>query len=344
MCVIAVVEKSRPSFNMVSQMWHQNDHGAGIAWREEGLVKWRKGLNLEEMHNLCATLPLPYIAHFRIASVGGRRASLTHPFAIEDHDLALKLDGQTKGGVLFHNGTWSDWKKLSLESAARFAVKVPQGHWSDSRAMAWLCKLYSPGILDFLDEKTVVFTPTEVKITPGSGFVKVDDIWCSNDYFVQRSVQTTQGSATAKDGYHNGTWYGRTMCKYRACTVKDNLDKDGNCPKHVETKGNVLPMVPNGGGSLTPKALPPAGGTTKATVMGPTGGGRAVSPFELRRQLEAAELEWDLIERKILKRSDAEFSKSRLKSLRKQVAKLNRKALKAKAGHATHGMTGQMKH
>lgn len=248
MCVIMLVAEKRPSEEMIEKAWETNDDGGGVAWRSKGEVIWRKGLNLEGMKTFMRTAPLPYVAHFRIASSGGVREDLTHPFPI-DVTAPLELEGRTKGRVLFHNGHWHDWQTKCLEAAVSGNAPIPMGAWSDSRGMAWLCSLYGPGILEFINgQRFVVFGPNDVNVI-GSTWTKVDDVWCSNDLFVNRRVKTA--------GYHSGVGnnqYTSTYCKDPKCGVRGtgNLNADGWCPAHAPKKEDATPAEPRGAQTLIP--------------------------------------------------------------------------------------------
>jgi hypothetical protein len=194
---------------MVDAMFEANDQGAGIAWREGKEVVWKKGLKLGEIQDLIANTPMPFCAHFRIASMGGPIPQLTHPFPVSG-DVSLELEGRTKGNVVFHNGHWSEWKKVCFEICTRRDVKPPTGNkWSDSRAISWLTHLYGTGFLSFLDEKVVAFGPGPHTGEVGSSknldifgsvakidksghtndhncWKKINGVWCSNDYFEGR--------------------------------------------------------------------------------------------------------------------------------------------------------------
>ena len=184
MCVIMLASKVKPTEEMVSKAYFQNDHGAGIAWREkdkEGkpIVRWKKGLNEDEIQEMIRDLALPFVAHFRIASVGGKRQSLCHPFPVDKH-VDLALEGETRGYVLFHNGHWGEWKSFSKETALKMGRPIPVGCWSDSRAMAWAACNYGPGILEWIDEKCVIFGPKDLEVVRGNGWDEVNGVWCSN--------------------------------------------------------------------------------------------------------------------------------------------------------------------
>ncbi len=141
MCVIAIAQTKRPSEEMIRKMWRHNDDGFGIAYRApltQGKNKgklgvfWQKGVEkLENAIKLCNEVPLPYVAHFRIASQGGIDPNLTHPFPV-DTDVSLALKGQTLGSVLFHNGDWTGWRHQILIPGR----PLPKGDkMSDTRAM-----------------------------------------------------------------------------------------------------------------------------------------------------------------------------------------------------------------
>src|SRR5713101_4218514 len=91
MCVLVVADKRRPTDEEMEKMFFTNPDGAGIAWREKtspklefpDVVKWEKGLTLDEIRELSKEAPLPHVLHFRIASCGGKTKEMTHPFPIE---------------------------------------------------------------------------------------------------------------------------------------------------------------------------------------------------------------------------------------------------------------------
>lgn len=188
MCVIIVADDKRPSADMVTAAFDANPSGGGGAWRHNKAVVWKKGLDVEAMKELAETLPLPFILHFRIPSCGGPFKELCHPFPV-DKQSTLALEGSTKGFVLFHNGHWNSWKFDTKEMAIKGGIQLPHGKYSDSRAMAVLAANFGHGILEFIDEKTVVFGPGkgEIYFTRGTDWKEVDGIWCSNDFFVNRS-------------------------------------------------------------------------------------------------------------------------------------------------------------
>lgn len=247
MCVVMIADKIRPTEVMVRKAWADNDDGSGAAWREDEdtndpknptrtLVHWKKGLNLEEIVKMAAELPMPFVLHFRRNSVGGIRASLTHPFPINENGDNF-LNGKTNGLVLFHNGHWGKWKETLFETVVKFGKKVPNGKWSDTRAMAWLAAVYGLGFLDILDEKTVAFGPRTIDTVLGTGWKEINGVLCSNDFFMHKYVQPES-------------------CRVQSCTNNTGL-VDGWCQVHRNfvRSGRTEHSFPNQG-------TPPTGTTS----------------------------------------------------------------------------------
>lgn len=157
MCVIAICEnaKGRPTEEALEAMWDANSDGAGIAWQEKKRVRFKKGLGWEEVRDLALTVPVPFVVHFRISSVGPVTGALTHPFPI-NASASLEQNG-TAERVLFHNGTWTDWQKEGRLAVFNSGAKLPTGRWSDTRMMALIAHYYGEGILDLIGEKVVTF-------------------------------------------------------------------------------------------------------------------------------------------------------------------------------------------
>lgn len=259
-CVVAICEKNPLTEEQVDQMYCANSDGAGIAWREtevnqttgkeEVYVHWRKGLDVDEMKELALSLPRPYIAHFRIATVGGKRPGLTHPFPVSA-TASTALTGKTKGYVLFHNGHFGTWQADCKEAAIRSGQKVPTGRWSDTRAMAWLAWVYGPGILEFVNEKTAIMSPTSVEITNGpqwtelaSGLIVSNRNWEGRQW---RGVTTYHfpNKMCIATGCTNDKVEGKSYCqgcidKQAASDKKDSKadDKEGDTPSPPTTNSD----------------------------------------------------------------------------------------------------------
>lgn len=137
-------------------------------------MQWIKGLrsDVDEVKKVIKDreITYPFAIHFRTASIGGKNLELTHPFPISDSgqgELALSSDGfQNKDyngklkpirRVLMHNGHIGSWKNWLLPLMfAESGYLVPDGPWSDSRALAVAVALRGEGILDFIRDDSRV--------------------------------------------------------------------------------------------------------------------------------------------------------------------------------------------
>lgn len=211
MCVIAVADKRRPSDEELEKMAKANGDGGAIAYRAKSkpsldkpdIVKWEKGLTVEQVKALAKEVPLPFVVHFRIASIGPRIPELTHPFPVE-REMRRSLAGSINGFVLFHNGTWGSYREKGIDAATRNKVKVPEGPWSDTRVMAWMTHLHGPGILELIDEKVILFGINKIEIFHIEGWFRVNDLLVSNRIWEREFVRHTK--TDDDDDYNNYEW------------------------------------------------------------------------------------------------------------------------------------------
>jgi hypothetical protein len=159
MCVIYACGTKLPPEDELRSGAFKNDDGAGIAWLHKGEVHWQKGLKDEqdvlkyiEDHKI----PFPLAIHFRTASVGGKSPELCHPFPVAE-GVPLWVAGKAPE-VLMHNGHLSGWEDLVLKAGLASAGEIPEGDWSDSRALAYLTFLKGHGILRFITQTSRVMT------------------------------------------------------------------------------------------------------------------------------------------------------------------------------------------
>jgi hypothetical protein len=218
-----LVQDKRPTEEMIKKAYETNSHGAGIAWKRNDAVIWRKGLDLDEIKRMAKSVPTPYVLHFRIASVGGQAKQLCHPFPIEE-EAPLATEGKTKGYVLFHNGHWGKWRDTLLE---HLPGKIPAGKWSDTRAMAWMTAYYGLGFLEFVDEKAIAFGPGGFEVFKATDWTTIEGVYCSNSLFQYRTHR-----------YHGAHVSIDPICTFGNCTVRSGLDSDKRCKEH--------PLVPKG--------------------------------------------------------------------------------------------------
>ena len=131
MCLALIAETARPTATEIRDAALTNRDGIGVAYRtpHDRLITWEKGLTLEVAQERAATLPLPFIMHFRLATHGGESPLLCHPFPIS-RNVGVTLHGQARE-LLFHNGIWNEHARFQRRAALRGPV-------SDTRIMAYV--------------------------------------------------------------------------------------------------------------------------------------------------------------------------------------------------------------
>lgn len=223
--MITLVESVRPSEEQIREMWRQNPKGGGgVAWRDVAssadaerlslapgspVVRWRKGLNEEEMLEQNRILPIPYVLHFRQPSNDTSESLLAcHPFQI-DADATTGFEGVTPGWVLFHNGFWSEWRrKLEALAIAGYGSPgfkgLPSGAWSDSRGLAWATHYLNFGFLEMVNEKVLCLGPGDLDIEMFGGPWLSEKAPGSDQSFVVSNVTWRHIGFTTNDRRHQG--------------------------------------------------------------------------------------------------------------------------------------------
>jgi hypothetical protein len=180
MCVILVADKGeRPTTEQIVAAAAANPHGIGMAWIEGGEVRWSKDVPLSGALRAAKELPLPFVMHFRIASAGGVKPELCHPFPIEAMPRT-DMEGTAKQ-VLFHNGHVPGWESWFAES---FPKGRPAGSWSDSRLMArkaWFG--FDPEKLK--GQRTARLAASGKVRTTGEGWIEAGGVRWSNGYWLE---------------------------------------------------------------------------------------------------------------------------------------------------------------
>ena len=190
MCVILEFQDNKPeeiSKELLKSAEAHNKHGGGIAWIDNGIVKWEKGMHVtaEYIDKLIKkeNIQQPFVVHFRIATHGAVDTPLCHPFALSPESDDTASSGSDPVGVLFHNGVWGDYRTMGLKAVTSIEnARVPDGDTSDSRIMAWLVRFYGISYLSLINEKVAVLTPKGL-LEFGSGWTKVKEVRASNSHF-----------------------------------------------------------------------------------------------------------------------------------------------------------------
>jgi len=219
-CVIAVSPTGeKVAKEVFERMYRSNDDGFGLAYRARAGVAVVKGLHdEEEAWEAYSRLPegVPHVLHFRLATHGGVKPELTHPFVVSE-DSPLTLAGVTNRPVLAHNGVWG----LHALRARELSLKGPV---SDSRVLAaWLGKLarrrsikevLEEGYYDVLSAgRVVVVDPATWKIHVVGDWIREGDLLFSNGSF-----RTVNGPPT---GVCDWKWDGKA--DWPALIVKEEV-------------------------------------------------------------------------------------------------------------------------
>jgi predicted glutamine amidotransferase len=99
MCVILVPTKRHPEPKELNDAQDSNPHGAGMAWKnKDGKLCYEKAIDAKRVYQIIEeeNPKLPYIIHFRIASIGRVCDKLTHPFPVNQ---SVSLKKQSQGNV-----------------------------------------------------------------------------------------------------------------------------------------------------------------------------------------------------------------------------------------------------
>lgn len=139
MCVAITLEPgAKLLLDELEKMNRANADGVGVAWAWQGVVYWSKTTTVdpkEVMDLIDGWNNCPRLVHFRLATAGGTKPELCHPFEISDRANCAP-EGQGKR-IMIHNGHWSRWSEIAklLDDEGLLPDKGP---WSDSRLAAFL--------------------------------------------------------------------------------------------------------------------------------------------------------------------------------------------------------------
>lgn len=218
MCVIICVENGEyPSKKTLKNAESVNNDGGSIAWlNKDGTKSYKKGIKSKEIHSIINKRLIPQgietaIIHFRIASIGGVKKKLCHPFEISGK-VELNMEHMnTTRDLLFHNGTWSEYAEVLVEylKSVKTPQLIPRGEYSDSRIMAYLAskighKAMAKQVKGW--NKVAILTDKGIK-RYGSNWCDVKNNKCSNNYFIPVKYNETNmpfSWGTYTNGYNTG--------------------------------------------------------------------------------------------------------------------------------------------
>jgi predicted glutamine amidotransferase len=158
MCIILALdskeELSKITLKILKSAELTNPHGNGYATLKNGKVIFEKGVTMELIWEKIQSgeIVAPCVIHARITSVGETMPELTHPFIISEN-TENKMSGtlESNESAFFHNGTYSDFKQLMLQTALGSGRKLPSGSMSDSRGLAFCLHTLGIQALEYLD-------------------------------------------------------------------------------------------------------------------------------------------------------------------------------------------------
>ena len=183
MCVILVCpENVRPKPEVLYACHEANPHGAGVAWREGGRVRWEKNLGPGQLLKLLRELNGEIVIHFRWASVGGVDPRLCHPFPITPK-ASISLTGMAEA-LLFHNGTWGGYVDALERLEQHRKAPLPTRPMSDSRAAALVVHTTGPDSLQRLPGRWVWMHRDETRLY--GDWENFEGMRVSNTYFLHR--------------------------------------------------------------------------------------------------------------------------------------------------------------
>lgn len=169
MCVAISMEPGTElSLDEVEKMTKANADGIGVAWAEDGQVFWYKSIAYEPkaaQKFIEERKGFFRLVHFRLATAGGGRVELCHPFEVGPMANCSKTGHSSQ--VLIHNGHWHRWTDV-IDILRKEGALPDIGPWSDSRLAAFLAS-HDPDWLDAVNGK--------VALMDGEGNTKLLGTW-----------------------------------------------------------------------------------------------------------------------------------------------------------------------
>lgn len=212
MCVIAIYRAKREKEENLQQMAIDNPDGIGVVFYKDNMPHYKKGMDIKEVLEMNEKLPFPYAFHFRLVTVGENKL-LTHPYEVTPKS-DLKMEGSAET-LLMHNGHWGDWDDALLNHSLNTGKDIPNGDWSDSRAMAYLGGVIGTNMLKMLTtQKIALFKKNKSIVVYGAGWENEKEILYSNKNWEWKTRKWGKSSYWDKDTgsqyYQGGLGYGYT--------------------------------------------------------------------------------------------------------------------------------------
>lgn len=239
MCVIFACEKNKfPTFKEMQLAEEMNGDGGGIAWLDEKKqIHFKKGLTASQIQKMIDSgmVKTPCVIHYRITSTGQNIPELTHPFIISKESPLLQegILPARHSGVLFHNGTYSEYDELLMKAVMMSNSKMLKGEYTDSRVLAFVSALYGHEFLNFIDGWNKFIVLDSDGIHRYGEFGKVSHgVKSSNDYYKQPAIYSDNWYEDEYEEY--GIPFRRgNVTSFTSKSIKENLD-DGQTTLQTE--------------------------------------------------------------------------------------------------------------
>ncbi len=191
MCVILALETQKEldslTLEILKSAESMNPDGNGYATLINGKVVFEKSVTMDLIWQKIQDKEIvaPCIIHARITSVGKTLPELCHPFVVnESSHNALNGTIKDDESVLFHNGTFSEYKDLVLQTAMGSGRHLPSGAMSDTRGLAFCLQTLGIEALEYIDTGFNKFAVLNSKgLKKFGSWVDVNGISSSNNYY-----------------------------------------------------------------------------------------------------------------------------------------------------------------
>lgn len=220
MCVAIACPEKFPDAETIISCADANPDGGGVAWVEEGKVLWIKGIDGKDANKLIreGKIKPPALIHFRIATAGGTRPELCHPFPIS-RSASTDCSGSANQ-VLIHNGHWGSWAGKALNIAMKHDKGVPGGYWSDSRTLAYMAYHLGESSLRLVEGQKIATLDKDGAIRLFGRFEQRDGIsysnmnWKTSVYVVTGRLEDNESATRWNKRWSRTLGYGKSGQNY----------------------------------------------------------------------------------------------------------------------------------
>lgn len=219
----------------VEKMHICNSDGAGVAWVDNGTVRWFKTtkVDLEHIYKVIHYhKDRPRLVHFRLSTAGGVTPFLCHPFEIGP--LANNRPIGEAAKVMIHNGHWGRWDEL-YELLKKEGALPDQGPWSDTRLIAYLAS-DNPDWLEVLGGRVATLDAAGQFTHLGDWQELRQGIKVSNKHWDTATPRYRRGGYQGYNKWHGWGWTEEELAAYEQ-EKKEKRDSAGKVAEAVKSLG-----------------------------------------------------------------------------------------------------------